>query len=101
MIDWLIDWLSRRQSVCSFTGFLPDVCCGDKPVFGEETTTTTTETTTTTITETTTTEATSVTTETTTTTPGNPIHEIYSEMPFLGGKLEKHYFYSIEKDIKK
>jgi len=48
--DEVIGYL--RASVCSFTGFLPDVCCPEeKPVFGESgsslTTTTTTTTTTT------------------------------------------------------
>jgi len=37
-----------RKSVCSFTGFLPDVCCPEeKPTFGEVIATTTTTTTTT------------------------------------------------------
>eukprot|EP00092_Neocalanus_flemingeri_P017235 GFUD01018638.1.p1 GENE.GFUD01018638.1~~GFUD01018638.1.p1 ORF type:complete len:487 (+),score=130.08 GFUD01018638.1:238-1698(+) len=40
-----------RKSVCSFTGFLPDVCCPEeKPTFGEVTTTATITTTTTTTT---------------------------------------------------
>ena len=36
--DEVIGYL--RKSVCSFTGFLPDVCCPEeKPTFGEESTT--------------------------------------------------------------
>jgi len=47
--DEVIGYL--RKSVCSFSGFLPDVCCPEeKPTFGEEVTITTTTTTTTTTT---------------------------------------------------
>ena len=55
-----------RASVCSFSGFLPDVCCPPEPVtFGISTTTTSTSTTTTTTTTTITTTTTTTTTKTT------------------------------------
>lgn len=51
-----------RASVCSFSGFLPDVCCPPEPVtFGISTTTTSTSTTTTTTSTTTTTTTTTTT----------------------------------------
>jgi len=63
-----------RASVCSFSGFLPDVCCPPDPVtFGGSATTTTTSTSTTTST-------TTKTTTTTTTTPST------TKVPVIDGK---------------